>query len=145
MFRQACRYVRSLNLHLFDANNGTSIPCTSNTTPEMKREAFWELILFDTLYQILHDRPASLSTSDWAVDLPQPDVNSGPDGVNFTVFLVKSRVAFILNDFLRLVEEADKDYTIDVKARTAALCGTILELLAEHQIVGAPTVLRTFK
>ncbi|KAF6821986.1 fungal specific transcription factor [Colletotrichum musicola] len=150
MYTYACDYAQKLNLHNLDAHApdasamppSPSSPATTITSRQRPagaeldadRKGFWELIQVDFFFRLLFNRPPAITSNlnSWKVNLPWLSAEAQPDmsAVPTFVFLVSSRMTFILSRFFQELETPNctEEY---MRPKTEELCREIGQLYIE--------------
>lgn len=105
MYDLVCQFVKKLNMHTIDQSFPNSFPDLDTPTggADQHRKSFWSLVLVDFFFQLLHGKPAIITsnTTDWRVNLPSMDTipNDSQHAAATLTFLVKFRLTLIFLHF----------------------------------------------
>jgi hypothetical protein len=141
MYNTACKYVQRLNLQNLDAGN--PLYGEQGRISDNDRKGFWELIQTDLIFQLMFDKPPSITATSWKVNMPWLNLDSatGYCGMETTLFLTGSRIALILMRFFPMLKEGEGEDPEDLVHKTEALCREIKQLYDEGQLVSYKAML----
>ncbi|KAI9148218.1 hypothetical protein HJFPF1_12045 [Paramyrothecium foliicola] len=129
MYKYACDYVKTLDLRNLDAD----IPGQQDGNRDNDRKGFWELVQMDLIFQLLFDKPPSITATAWKVNMPWLKSGTQPieNGMAATLFVASSQIALILMRFFPLLEAGSGISGADLMTQTEALCGEVKQLYTD--------------
>jgi hypothetical protein len=134
MFNLACEYAQGLKLHDLDGEN--ELGDEGNIRSDDHRRGFWQLIQYDVYFRLVFDKPLTITSKSWKVNLPFVGTDAQPlqDEVQFLLFLVNSRLTMVCTNFFALLE--DKSLSpLQLKRQTEDLCRQVRSIFAEWKVV----------
>lgn len=140
MYKIVCQCVQTLNMHNIDQSLSNTLmnPELLSDEPDHHRQGLWALVLVDLFFRLLHDKPAIMTANltEWRVNLPWLSANpeSTEHVVPTLVFIVKSRLTFLLLRFFEIFDQDKKDKNSAIKHVTG-LCTEIEDLFEEWSVV----------
>ncbi|KAH6971433.1 hypothetical protein BKA56DRAFT_495011 [Ilyonectria sp. MPI-CAGE-AT-0026] len=139
MYKIVCQCVQTLNMHNIDQSLSNTLmnPELLSDEPDHHRQGLWALVLVDLFFRLLHDKPAIMTANltEWRVNLPWLSANpeSTEHVVPTLVFIVKSRLTFLLLRFFEIFDQDRKDKNSAIKHVTG-LCTEIEDLFEEWSV-----------
>lgn len=137
VYKTACEHAEGLKIHHLD---NTEIPLEPDQARvEADRKGFWDIVNIDFFFRLIYNKPPAFSVSveAWRVNLPWLSPASKPDfhAIPTVVFIMRSRITFILIRFFSLVE--DRTHHPDIEAEIELLCREIESLFEEWELVSS--------
>lgn len=137
IYKTACEHAEELKIHHLD---NTDIPLEPDQARvEADRKGFWDLINIDFFFRLIYNKPPAfpVSVEAWRVNLPWLSPASKPDlqAIPTVVFIMRSRITFILIRFFSLVESSTRGP--DIEGEIEILCREIESLFDEWEIVSS--------
>ncbi|KAM0243968.1 hypothetical protein ACHAP5_006731 [Fusarium lateritium] len=112
MYKLVCQCVTKLNMHNLDQSFPTLFldPELPSEGTDQHRKGFWNLVLVDLFFRVLHGKPAIITAdiAAWRVNLPSMNTmtNDTEQEASTLAFIIKSRLTLI---FLHFFERIDQD------------------------------------
>ncbi|TLD19733.1 hypothetical protein PspLS_09397 [Pyricularia sp. CBS 133598] len=138
MHNKACSYAQILNLHSIDRTDSAPPEASPIVANDDRRLNMWNLIQIDLIYRLVQQETSALAFdfTKWHVNLPSltfdPE-SSREEAVHTMTFLARSRVALILIDFYRVVDDGGQGG--GVSSSIVGLCEQVEDVVKEWKIL----------
>jgi hypothetical protein len=135
MFKHACEYCQTLNLHKLDSDENNTF--FSEAKCDNERRGFWEVIQIDLFYRLILNTPPVITNDIWKVNLPwlDPDSDPLPQGMQTIAFLASSRVSLVIARFFAMLDDPENTTKPEIVAKTEDLCREMQQIFTEWQLV----------
>jgi hypothetical protein len=139
MYKYVCEYVRRLDLQNLDADVRSNASISNELRRPISdddRKGFWDLVQLDLLFQLVFDKPPSITATSWKVDMPWLRSGSQPEGGGMvaTVFVAVSRIALVLMRFFGMLEASKEESREAVMSKTEEYCREVKQLFTDGHL-----------
>lgn len=138
----AWEYAQASQLNLVDGQGLSPSIGIGRPITDRDRLQLWDLVHADLFFRLVLDKPPILTANmeNWKVNLPTWQESN--DSTLAMLFLISTRVSFILAEYFHLIDEAGPDTTSHMHylSEVEALCIQIECLYDEWDIVSTCTI-----